>query len=119
MVRSSGLTLIVLQDQESAALSSSLFPLWTWMYFSSLCFIVFLCKTFRNLNHVFTRHPKPLVCFFSEGVVALKHCGAFCECGLPLASSDLFNHRLLCLVMLRQFDITKHFQIILFRNEII
>lgn len=62
---------------------------------------------------------KAIGVFFSEGVVALKHCGAFCECGLPLASSDLFNHRLLCLVMLRQFEITKHFQIILVRNEII
>lgn len=58
-------------------------------------------------------------CVFSEGVVALKRCGAFCERGLPLASSDLFNHRLLRPVMLHQCEIVKHFEIILVRNEII
>ena len=67
--------------------------------------------------------PKPLLCFYRRGSFKTWRCSvslrAFCERALPLASSPPFNGRLLCPVMLHQFETMKHFGITLVRNEII
>lgn len=76
------------------------------------------------MKRVFTPDSQSHRRVFSEGVgalnvaVSLAAARAFCERGLPLASSVLFNHRLVCPVMLHQFEIMKHSEINLVRNEI-
>lgn len=83
-------------------------------------FYCFLCKTFRNLNHVSTLDSQSHWRVFSGGVVALKCCGVrrpylYVPSVSVGASSVLFNRRLLCQVMFHY----KHFEITLVRNEII